>query len=138
MNTVRVLIVDDVAQVRQSLRTVLSLTADIEVVGEAVDGREAVQQVEALHPDVVLMDLEMPEMDGYTATLQIKARWPCCQVVALSVHSYGEARQKARQSGVDEFIEKGASLKEILQAITKGSRTHLEDVRRSQKDFSSE
>jgi len=138
MNRVRVLVVDDMAQVRQGLRTVLSLAEEIEVVGEAIDGYEAIQQVEALHPDVVLMDLEMPEMDGYTATLQVKSRWPSCRIIALSVHSYPEARQKADQSGVDEFIEKGASVKEILQAITKGKVTHFEAVRHSEKDIPSE
>ncbi len=137
MNKARVLIVDDVAQVRQGLRTVLSLAEDIEVVGEAVDGRDAIQQVEVLRPDVVLMDLEMPEMDGYTATNQIKSRWPSCHVIALSVHSYPEARQKASQSGVDEFIEKGASVKDILQAITKESVTHFEEVRQTAKDVQS-
>ncbi len=138
MNKVRVLIVDDVAQVRQGLRTVLSLAGEIEVVGEAVDGQAAIQQVEALLPDVVLMDLEMPEMDGYAATLQVKSRWPACRVIALSVHSYPEARQRASQSGVDEFIEKGASVKEILQAITKECASHFEEVHRSEKDIPSE
>jgi CheY-like chemotaxis protein len=88
------------------------------VVGEAPGGAAAVAQVEALQPDVILMDLAMPVMDGFEATRQIKARWPGCRVIAFSVHSYPQARQKARQAGVDDFIEKGASLQEIVRKIT--------------------
>ena len=126
MNKVRVLVVDDIAQVRQGLRTVLTMAEEIEVVGEAVDGREAIRQAEALHPDVVLMDLEMPVMDGYAATPQVKSRCPSCRVIALSVHSYPEARQRAAQAGVDEFIEKGTPVNKILQAIIKKGTSHDE------------
>ena len=113
----RLLIVDDVARVRRDLRLLLSLSGAVEVAGEAANGREALQQADALQPDVVLLDLEMPVMDGYEAARQIKARWPACRVVAFSVHSYPSARQKAARAGVDEFIEKGAPLHEILQKI---------------------
>ncbi len=113
----RLLIVDDVYDVRRDLRLLITLSGKMEVAGEAADGREALQLVETLHPDVVLLDLEMPVMDGYEAARQIKARWPDCRVVAFSVHSYSAARQKAAWAGVDEFIEKGASLNEILQKI---------------------
>ena len=113
----RLLIVDDVAEVRRDLRLLFTLSGALEVAGEAANGLEALQQVDALQPDVVLLDLEMPVMDGYEAARQIKARWPACRVVAFSVHSYCAARQKADQAGVDEFIEKGAPLNEILQKI---------------------
>jgi DNA-binding NarL/FixJ family response regulator len=126
MSKVRVLIVDDIAQVRQGLRTVLTLAEEIEVIGEAVDGRDAIQQVEELQPDVVLMDLEMPVMDGYAATTQVKSRCPSCRIIALSVHSYPEARQRAAQAGVDAFIEKGAPVNKILQAIIKKSTSQDE------------
>jgi DNA-binding NarL/FixJ family response regulator len=89
----------------------------VEVVGEAANGLEAIRQVAALSPDVVLLDLEMPVLDGYQAAQEIKTRWPGCRVVALSVHSYIAARQAAALAGVDDFIEKGAPFDEILQKI---------------------
>jgi two-component system nitrate/nitrite response regulator NarL len=113
----RVLIVDDNPQVRQELSTLLPLAGDVEVVGEAGDGEEAVRLAQALQPDVVLMDLEMPVLDGYEATRQIKAGCPSCRVVALTVHGYETARQKASQSGVDIFLVKGGSVETLVQAI---------------------
>jgi len=114
----RVLIVDDSPQVRRELRTLLPLAGDIEVVGEAADGREAIRLAEALQPEVVLMDLEMPVLDGYEATRQIKAGFPSCRVVALTVHGYETARQKAMQAGVDLFMVKGAALESLVEAIS--------------------
>ena len=123
MTSIRVLIVDDMAQVRHDLRTVLPLAGEvaglqIKVVGEAGDGQEAIQRATALEPDVVLMDLEMPVMDGYEATRQIKGRWPSCRVVALTVHGYEAAQQKAMQAGADMFLVKGAALESLVQAIS--------------------
>lgn len=117
MTTIRVLIVDDVAQVRQDLRTMLTLCCNVEVIGEATDGLEAIHQVEALQPEVVLMDLEMPILDGYQATERIKNQHPSCRVVALTVHGYEQARQKALQAGVDAFIVKGEPVETLVQAI---------------------
>ena len=118
MPPTRILIVDDVQQVREDLRSLLQwLGGDVEVAGEASNGLSAVSQAQALHPDVVLMDLEMPLLDGYEATRRIKTLYPDCRVVALSIHSYAAARQKAAQAGVDCFVEKGAALETLLQAI---------------------
>ena len=114
----RVLIVDDNPQVRQELRTLLPLAGEIEIVGEAANGQEAIRLVQALQPEVVLMDLEMPILDGYEATRQIKAGSPSCRVVALTVHGYEAARQKASQSGVDVFLVKGVSVETLVQAIS--------------------
>ena len=123
MTSIRVLIVDDMAQVRHDLRTVLPLAGQvaglqIDVVGEAGNGQEAIWQAEALRPDAVVTDLEMPVMDGYQATREIKARYPSCRVIALTVHGYEAARQKAIQAGVDVFIVKGAPLETLVQAIS--------------------
>lgn len=118
MTAVRVLLVDDVKEVRQNLRTALTLSGDIEIIGEAADGSEAIGLTESLQPDAVLMDLEMPVMDGYEATRQIKSRFPC-KVIALTVHDYESAREKAKQSGVDAFLVKGAPVKIIVQTILK-------------------
>jgi DNA-binding NarL/FixJ family response regulator len=113
----RVLIVDDVSQVRKDLRLLLELSGEVEVVGEAANGLEAILQAETLLPDAILMDLEMPGVDGFESARQIKTRFPTCQVIAFSIHSYPQAWQKARQVGMDGFIEKGAPLPEILQII---------------------
>lgn len=119
---IRVLIVDDAREVRQGLATTLGLAArnlrpGIEVIGEAGDGREAVEQAQSLHPDVVLMDLEMPIMDGYEAARQIKANRPDCRVIALTIHAGEAERQRAFQAGADDFVVKGAPLGTLVQAI---------------------
>jgi DNA-binding NarL/FixJ family response regulator len=119
MTDIRVLIVDDVEQVRQDLRTVLMLSGEMEIIGEAANGVEAIRLAESLQPDVVLMDLEMPVLDGYEATRQIKSHFPSCNVVALTIHGYDQARLKAYESGVDEFIIKGAPVQAIVEAILK-------------------
>jgi DNA-binding NarL/FixJ family response regulator len=123
MTAARLLLVDDVSQVRQELRTLLSLVGDIEIVGEAANGLAALEQCEALEPEAILMDLEMPEMDGYEATRQIKTLHPGCRVVVLTVHGYDHARQKALQAGADAFVVKGASLESLLQAIQPKDKT---------------
>jgi len=115
----RLLIVDDNPHVRQDLRFLLELSGAVEVVGEAANGLEAIARVEESIPDALLLDLEMPLLDGYAAAREIKARQPGCRIIAFSVHSYPLAREKARQAGVDDFIEKGASLEAILQILNK-------------------
>src|SRR3989304_5789549 len=117
MANIRMVMVDDVAQVRQDLRMLLTLSCDVDVVGEAANGQEAVSKAETIQPEVILMDLAMPVMDGYRATRQIKTLYPSCRIVALTVHGYEEARQKALQAGVDAFIVKGESLDNLVQAI---------------------
>jgi DNA-binding NarL/FixJ family response regulator len=122
---IRLLIVDDVARVRQDLHTMLSLAADahrdprIQIVGEAADGLEAVRLAESLQPEVILMDLEMPVLDGYQASRQIKTRFPSCRVIALTIHDYEAVWQRADQAGVDDFVVKGASVETLIQAICK-------------------
>jgi DNA-binding NarL/FixJ family response regulator len=117
MTDIRVLIVDDVERVRQDLRTFLTLTGDIQVIGEASNGSEAVHLVETLCPEVVLMDLEMPIMDGYEAASQIKRIKPSCRVIALTIHAGEAERQQALQAGMVDVIAKGAPLEVLLQAI---------------------
>jgi DNA-binding NarL/FixJ family response regulator len=119
MTAIRVLLVDDVEQVRRDLCTVLTLSSEIEIIGEAAHGLEAIRLTESLKPDVVLMDMEMPVMDGYEATRQIKVHDPTCKVIALTVHDYKSARVKAQESGVDEFIVKGTPVQSIVQIISK-------------------
>ena len=112
-----IVIADDMPQVRQDLTLLLKLTGELEIVGEAANGREAIEKTGQLNPDVVLMDLEMPIMDGYQASKVIRTRWPDCIVIALSVHSGTQERQRARRCGVSAFIEKGTPLEIILKTI---------------------
>lgn len=123
MTNIRVLVVDDMERVRQDLCTFLALTGNIEIIGEAGNGLEAIQLVDALSPQVVLMDLEMPIMDGFEATRQIKARRPCPRVIALSIHAGEEEQQKAFGAGIDEFIAKGAPLGTLLDVIRNTSNS---------------
>ncbi len=112
---VRILIADDQYRSRQGLRALMSTQAEVEVVGEATDGREAVRLVEELGPDVVLMDARMPTMDGLEATRIIKQRWPQVRVVMLTM--YGSSRADALAAGADEFLIKGCPTDELLDAI---------------------
>ena len=114
----QVLIVDDNPEVRRELRTLLPLAGDIEVVGEAADGLEALRLAEALRPQVILLDLQMPVMDGYEAARQIKRRWPACRVVALTIHDDALTRERATQAGTDVFVVKGSSLETLVAAIS--------------------
>ena len=114
----RVMIVDDVKQVRQDLCTLLTLIDSIEIVGEAQNGSEAIQRAQALHPDVILMDLEMPVLDGFEATRQIRTCLPSCRVIALTIHDYESARLRATEAGMDGFIVKGAPLKSLVRIIS--------------------
>jgi DNA-binding NarL/FixJ family response regulator len=113
-----VLIVDDSPQVRQELKTLLPLVGDVEIVGEAADGQEAIRLAAELQPDVILLDLQMPVMDGYEAARQIKAACPFCRVVALTVYGDPASRARAAAAGVDLFLVKGGSVESLVQAIS--------------------
>ena len=119
---IRVLIVDDIPQVRQGLTTMLRLAAKnikpkVELIGEAQNGREAIEQAQVLHPDVVLMDLEMPVLDGYTATQCIKSKDPSIFIIILTIHDDLATRQKAAQAGADAFFGKSAPLDGLIRVI---------------------
>ena len=123
MAPLRVLVVDDTAQVRRDLRSMLALCGGIEVVGEAGNGQEAIQQERILAPDVVLMDLAMPVMDGFEAAQRIKGRRPGCRIVALSVHAGDEDRRLAFLAGVDAFVVKGAPVATLMESLHGGPST---------------
>ncbi len=127
MTTIRVLLVDDSAQVRRDLGSMLALWEGFDVTGQAANGQEAVALEAALSPDVVLMDLAMPVMDGFEATRRIKARRPGCRVVALTVYASDEDRRKAALAGMDAFVVKGAPVSDLLEALRGrryGAETH--------------
>jgi DNA-binding NarL/FixJ family response regulator len=112
----RVLIADDRAQVREGLRNMLELDQGLEVVGEARNGREAVYLVGERTPDVVLMDVRMPVMDGLEAARLIKRGWPEVRVVVLTVHA--AYRSEAFAAGADFFMTKGCPVRELLGVIS--------------------
>jgi DNA-binding NarL/FixJ family response regulator len=114
---VRILLVDDAARVRNELRQLLELSGAVKIVGEAGDGLEAVRLAAALMPDVILMDLEMPVLDGYEATARIKTGQSGLRVVILSVHAGPGEVERARAAGADDFVVKGAGYQTLLDAI---------------------
>jgi len=114
---IRVLLVDDHVMVRQGLRTVLESYSDIEVVGEARDGREAVELAERLTPEVIVMDINMPNMNGIEATVGIKSRYPATKIVALSVNADGDNEGAMRRAGAETLLSKEAALDELYRAI---------------------
>ena len=118
MSALRLLIVDDFPQVRMDLRMALTLAGGIVVAGEASNGLEAVDLAARLQPDIVLLDLEMPVLDGYEAARRIKQARPSCRVVALTVHGDEAARRNAASAGIDDFIVKGAPLETMMRALS--------------------
>jgi DNA-binding NarL/FixJ family response regulator len=114
---VRLLIVDDMPQVLEDLHLLLDLSGEVDVVGEAINGLDAIRQIGTLHPDVVVMDLEMPGMDGCQATAKIKKMDTPPKVIILTVHSGHEIEQRVQQSGADLLIFKGAGFEMLMAAI---------------------
>ena len=111
----RLLIADDRVRTRRALRALLALQPGIELIGEAADGEEAVAEVERLRPDIVILDIRMPRVDGIAATKQIKTRWPTIRVIAHSLAE--ELSEEALAAGADAFVPKGAPAGELLRAL---------------------
>jgi two-component system, NarL family, response regulator LiaR len=134
VSKIRVLIVDDHPIVRQGLKTLLELQDDIVVVGEAVNGKIAVEMVANLKPNVVLMDLVMPEMDGISATRQIGALNQATRVIALTSFVEDEKVIPAIQAGAVSFLLKDVQPTELIEAIRAAhngeTRLHKEVVSR--------
>ena len=112
-----VILVDDHAMMRQGLRSVLEAHADIQIVGEASDGQEAVAMVHALQPAVVVMDINMPRLNGIEATAQIKAQYPGIRVIGLSVNAGPNNREAMLQAGADMLLTKEAAVEDLYRCI---------------------
>jgi two-component system response regulator NreC len=115
--TIRVLLVDDHAVVRTGLHMLLGQEEDIEIVGEAGSGREALNSIEQLQPDLVLMDIGLPDMTGIEVTRQIKQKWPGVAVVALTIHDDEEYFFQMLQAGANGYVPKRAAPEELLTAL---------------------
>lgn len=114
---IRVLVVDDVDDTRENLMKLLSFEEDIEVVGAAPDGRLAVESARVLRPDIVLMDITMPTMDGIQAAEAMRAEVPAAQVVMMSVHDESESLRRAMLAGAREFLVKPFGADELVTAL---------------------
>ena len=116
-NPIRVMIVDDHDMVRRGLAAFLKIKADLELVGEASNGQEALRVCEQVRPDVLLMDLVMPGMDGTAATRVIRERWPQVQVIALTSFQEQEMVREILQAGAIGYLLKNVSVDDLAEAI---------------------
>jgi DNA-binding NarL/FixJ family response regulator len=116
---IRVLLVDDQTLIRQGIRLLLEIEPDIQVVGQAANGRAALEQVETLHPDVVLMDVRMPEMDGVAATRALSAQHPEVKVIILTTFEDDETVFEGLKAGARGYLLKDISSDEMAQAVRK-------------------
>ena len=112
-----VLLVDDHAMMRQGLRTMLESYADVQVVGEACNGEEALASVERMHPAVVVMDINMPRVNGIEATARLKSRYPDLIIIGLSVNAEEENQQAMQRAGASRLITKEAAVEQLYAAI---------------------
>jgi DNA-binding NarL/FixJ family response regulator len=117
MEKKKILIVEDHTILREGLKALLTTNPDIEIAGEAGDGREAIYLVEKLAPDLVMMDLSMPRMDGMEAIREIKRRWPKTKVLSLTVHKTEEYILTTLKAGADGYLLKDANYEEMMTAV---------------------
>jgi DNA-binding NarL/FixJ family response regulator len=119
---IRIVIADDQMLFREGLRTLLSTRPDFEIVGEASDGEEAITLVEALHPNVVLMDLRMPKLDGIQATARIRERWPSTAILVLTTFDDDANLFGALRAGADGYLLKDVAFETLAAAIQAAAR----------------
>lgn len=130
---IRVLIVDDVSETRENVKKLLQFESDVDVVGIARTGKEAIQVSQELNPDVVLMDINMPDMDGIAATEAIRTKQPAVQVIILSVQSDQNYMRKAMLVGARDFLAKPPMGDELISAIRRaGEMARIEKSKSSQ------
>jgi DNA-binding NarL/FixJ family response regulator len=117
MQIASVMIVDDDPRIRQRVRKLLATAPDIEVIAEAIDGREATLKARALRPDLIVMDVRMPVLNGLDATRQIRAEMPELKVIMLTIFDLQEYRDSAIACGVSGYVIKTSLLQDLLPAI---------------------
>lgn len=117
MSTLRVLVVDDHESVRKGVCAILDSREDIEICGEASDGGEAIEKARALKPDLVIMDISMPIMDGISAAREIHKMSPETAIIILSMHDSKQLMERAKQTGLRGYVTKGQAGTALLEAI---------------------
>jgi len=127
---IRILVADDHFVVRMGLIAVVNTEPDLEVVAEAADGIQAVEMFEKLNPDLVLMDISLPGMDGYEATRRIRETFQSLPIIGLSAHAMQGEEARAREAGCDAFLTKPIDTKMFRETL----RRFLTDVRGSRAD----
>ncbi len=125
MNPITILLVDDHDVVRTGLRSFLNTQEDVQVVAEACNGEEALQRAEEVKPDLVIMDITMPGMDGLEATRKLKARNPECLVLALTVHEDKQYFMEMLSAGASGYITKRAAADDLVAAIRAVALGHV-------------
>lgn len=134
VNKIRVLIVDDIAETRENVRKLLQFESDVDVTGAARSGKEGIQLAQELDPDVVLMDINMPDIDGITATEIIRQKSPHIQVLILSVQGDQNYMRKAMLAGARDFLTKPPMGDELISAIRRaGELAHAERAKSAQQ-----
>ncbi len=124
---IRVVIVDDIAETRENIRKLLQFEADIEVVGVARTGREGIDVAKETKPDVILMDINMPDMDGIAATETIRRNIPFTQIIILSVQGDPNYMRRAMLAGARDFLTKPPSVDELTAAIRRAGKMAFEE-----------
>lgn len=117
MNKIKIVIVDDHIMLREGIKKIINSDSDFEIVGEAGDGKDAVSMVGKLVPDVVLMDISLPSLNGIEATRRIKRDWPAVHILALTMHDNEEYLSQMLQAGASGYILKRAATSELQEAI---------------------
>lgn len=117
MTKLRVFLADDHAVVREGLKALINAQPEMEVIGEADDGRGACRQIQQLRPDVVVMDVSMPDMNGAQATQELKRTWPNIKVLALTVHEDKGYLRQMLEAGAAGYVLKRAAAEELIHAI---------------------
>ena len=121
----RILIVDDASAVRESLGWLLLDEPGLSVVGGAADGAEAMRLAHSLHPDLVILDIELPDTDGFQVARELKALPRPPLVVLLSIHSDDLSRQRGAEAGCDAFVEKGLGWPRLLSVLQEVLNTNI-------------
>ncbi len=129
-DAIRVLIVDDIAETRENIRRLLQFEKGIEVVGSASSGKEAVALADKLRPDVVIMDINMPDMDGITATEHIRQKVPYAQIVILTVQDDPNYMRRAMLAGARDFLSKPPTIDELVAAVQRAGQFAREEFER--------
>jgi len=124
MAPTRVLLVDDESMVRRILKQILTSYRDMELVGEAATGYEAVAAVERLQPDIVVMDIRMPGLDGIAAAREIKVKYPHVKIIGLSEYAYGYNTDAMEKAGAVGVYHKSSAFEELYPAIKKLTAAH--------------